>query len=121
MGNLNMANVQVGFLNQIFFPQQTERGLQDAILFKANMALFCIQFQIAIVSVGKKFLLRCICRYHHSLFLLPLKRSQFKLILRQAHMAMVLYVIIFFNSETIKFYNFEASKVISIPENHFCC
>ena len=72
MGNLNMANVQMGFLNQMFFPRQTERGLQDAILFKANMALFCIQFQIVIVSVGKKFLLR---------------RSQFKLILRQAHMA----------------------------------
>ena len=60
MGNLNMANVQMGFLDQIFFPQQTERGLQDAILVKANMALFCIQFQIATVSVGKKFLLRCI-------------------------------------------------------------
>ena len=68
MGNLNMANVQMGFLNQIFFPWQTERGLQDAILFKANMALFCIQFQIVIVSVGKKFLLRCICDTKFSLF-----------------------------------------------------
>ena len=81
IGNLNMANVQMWFLNQIFFPQQTERGLRDDILFKVNMALFCFQFQIVCVSVGKKFLLKCFCDIQF--FLFWLSRSQFKLILTQ--------------------------------------